>query len=415
MFFYNSARPDYAVIAPAGLTNAERDDIEKKLEQKFGGVGQSHKPIVLETGVSDVKVLSFPPKDMEWVAQRGLSRDEIGGMFGVPDILMGFGNDSYDTEVKRTAALQVLYSLTIMPLASLRDTTTTKYFRKVRLLAPNESLITDYTKVNALRESQNDEWLRASGQLERGAITINEWRENQGLKRVEWGATPYQPKASLGSEFASARPERKRLVKARTKAKDERPTIRERYERALRALVRRAADSGENLSDEHEQLVRDYAPLIYDAGLIAAGLDLEDIDDEEAEEDNGIILLWITGQLKHVGEFSETVAGIAALEAADERRSMLEDVLSRVVLWGAALAWLGGKAYMSRNENLSKWFLGNTVKHCADCLAYSNEAAKPAKVWARNDKLPQSPDLECKGYNCDCRIENIETGQIYFP
>ena len=96
-------------------------------------------------------------------------------------------------------------------------------------------------------------------------------------------------------------------------------------------------------------------------------------------------------------------------------QAALAGMLERVGLWGAALDWLGGKAYMIRNENLSKWVLGNTEKHCKDCLDYSHEAPKPAKVWARNDKLPQSPELECRGYNCDCRIENIETGEIYFP
>lgn len=418
LFFTNSARPDYAIIAPAGLTPSEREDIEKKLMQKFGGVGNTHKPIVLEQGVSDVKVLTFPPKDMEWTEQRGMSRDEIGGMFGVPDILMGFGNDSYDTEVKRTAALQVLYTLTLMPLATLRDISITRYFRQVGMLAQNEKLMTDYRDVAALKEDLNDGWKREAEQLDRGAITINEWRIENGKDPVPWGDVPFAPQAQspVGMSLANAKRERWKVVRApQLKAKDDRPDVRAKYERELAGHVKRAADSGRGFADEHEKLVRFYAPLIYDAGLIAAGVDLEDIDEEEEAEDSGIILLWIDGQLKHLKEFSAAAAGIAGLETGDEKRAALAGMLERVGLWGAALAWLGGKAYMTRNENLSKWFLGNTEKHCSDCLAYSNEAAKPAKVWARNDKLPQSPDLECKGYNCDCRIENVETGEVYFP
>jgi phage portal protein BeeE len=41
--------------------------------------------------------MSYPPKDMTSLEDQGLTADEVAAIFGVPDILMGFGNDSYDT------------------------------------------------------------------------------------------------------------------------------------------------------------------------------------------------------------------------------------------------------------------------------------------------------------------------------
>lgn len=191
--FVNNARPDYAVVTPQGTTQTERDDIEKKIEQKYGGVQKAGQVIALEEGITDIKVLSWPPKDLGTLDLRMMSRDEIAGGFGVPDILMGFGNDSYDTQDKRTAAIQALYSLTVMPLLGFRDDWLTKSFQAQRLLAENEALITDYSGVPELQEEQDAEWARSREQIDRGALTINEWRTEQGLERVPWGDVAWLP------------------------------------------------------------------------------------------------------------------------------------------------------------------------------------------------------------------------------
>jgi len=75
-------------------------------------------------------------------------------MFGVPDILMGFGADSYDTEEKRRTAERALWTLTLMPLANYRDTALTEFFRRMRVLAPDESLVSDYGRIGVLREDK---------------------------------------------------------------------------------------------------------------------------------------------------------------------------------------------------------------------------------------------------------------------
>lgn len=150
LFFKNQARPDYALIAPEGLTPGEREEYERKLTTRFGmdsaGVG---KPIILEDGVTDIKVFSFPPKDLEWVEQRGMARDEIGAIFGVPDEIMGYGKDTYENF---GTAERVLWSLTIVSILGVRDSALTRWFRRWNMIGAEERIETDLSGVASLRE-----------------------------------------------------------------------------------------------------------------------------------------------------------------------------------------------------------------------------------------------------------------------
>ena len=50
------------------------------------------------------------------------------------------------------------------------------------------------------------------------------------------------------------------------------------------------------------------------------------------------------------------------------------------------------------------WRLGATEQHCTDCLNLDAQT-HTASEWAAAGISPQSPDLECGGFNCDCRLE----------
>lgn len=153
LLFQKQARPDYAVIAPEGLTPTERDDLEVKLTTKFSGSDGWFKPIILEQGVTDIKPLDFKPRDIGWVEQRELAREEIGAIFGVPDEIMGWGRDTYENF---ETAHNVLWTLTILPLCGFRDVTLTEFFRRVGTLKENERVATDTSQVAALKSDQKE-------------------------------------------------------------------------------------------------------------------------------------------------------------------------------------------------------------------------------------------------------------------
>ena len=176
-FFKNSARPDYAVIAPQGLTPLERDDIEFKLSRKFGGSLNAHKPVVLEEGVTDIKTFSFPRRDAEWIEQRKLSRDEVGAIYGVPDEIMGYGRDTYENF---DTAERVLWSLTLVNLINFRDRRLTRFFRGRGLLGPREAVATDLSKVWALRRAAAVQ-IEDALKLSRMGVPFNMIDEKLGL------------------------------------------------------------------------------------------------------------------------------------------------------------------------------------------------------------------------------------------
>lgn len=152
-FFKNSARPDYAVVAPLGTTKTEREEIEDKLSERFGGPGKAHKPIAIEDGVIDIKPLSFPPKDIEWLNQRQMARDEVAGVFGVPDELMGFGKDTYENF---KTAMRAMVTLALVPMWRHRDADLTKHFRREGVLRPGEIIRSDLSDVPELQADRKE-------------------------------------------------------------------------------------------------------------------------------------------------------------------------------------------------------------------------------------------------------------------
>lgn len=148
-FLHNNARPDFAIIAPQGITQSEKNDYESRFLARHKGVENAHLPVILEAGVTDIKTFSFAPKDIEWLAQREMSRDEVGAVFGVPDEIMGYGKDTYENF---QTALKTFWTLTLAPLIRRRDTVLTHHFRRYGWLAPTERVDTDLSDVGELQD-----------------------------------------------------------------------------------------------------------------------------------------------------------------------------------------------------------------------------------------------------------------------
>lgn len=57
-------------------------------------------------------------------------------------------------------------------------------------------------------------------------------------------------------------------------------------------------------------------------------------------------------------------------------------------------------------ESRFRWELGNTEEHCTDCLALNGQV-KTSSEWLSAGIAPQSPDLECGGWLCDCKFVQV--------
>lgn len=78
----------------------------------------------------------------------------------------------------------------------------------------------------------------------------------------------------------------------------------------------------------------------------------------------------------------------------------------RAQLWSRkSLDVIYQKGLLSADSNgLYEWRLGATEEHCATCLRM-NGVIKRLKQWHEDGILPQSEQLDCKGFNCDCGLK----------
>lgn len=83
-------------------------------------------------------------------------------------------------------------------------------------------------------------------------------------------------------------------------------------------------------------------------------------------------------------------------------------VLTRIRnLWATSLdgAYSLGQTFNQADPWL-QWQLGRTEKHCKDCLHLNGQIHR-ASEWQAAGIQPQSGDLECGGWNCDCRLVEV--------
>ncbi len=213
-FFKNGATPgDIAFVVPGmvSLPEAEIEAFYKRLDQRFRGAKNAHKPIMIPgsnqagPGIT-VEKLGISQKDMEFKSALDWSVEDIARCFGVPPPMMFSGVHSTYNNVREWQG--DFWRSTVMPEWDFLASKITE--RLLPMLGyPELTARFDYTNLPAIQESMVP--LRAADRADSqiGLMTINEVREKRGLPPVEWGdapaATPAVPGAPvLGLEPAKA-------------------------------------------------------------------------------------------------------------------------------------------------------------------------------------------------------------------
>lgn len=105
----------------------------------------------------------------------------------------------------------------------------------------------------------------------------------------------------------------------------------------------------------------------------------------------------------------------AQIAEAARAGSPLDPFIRRAELWANRYTDIVNRAMLETGQSNSyAWRLGATEQHCADCLRYNGQV-KTGLEW-KQEKQPQSRELECGGWQCDCRFEMVDNiGMLFAP
>lgn len=128
-------------------------------------------------------------------------------------------------------------------------------------------------------------------------------------------------------------------------------------------------------------------------GLEDGGVSRDDMDDR----DRAAVQEWLRIQSPYVTNFAKRVFDDGLSEA---------QVAAHAEMWGNKSlrdAFQLGQASAGWN-GMYIWRLGKTEEHCTDCQRLNGQIHR-MRDWKKKGWLPGAEQLECHGYNCDCRLE----------
>ena len=136
----------------------------------------------------------------------------------------------------------------------------------------------------------------------------------------------------------------------------------------------------------------------FTAGMASVGLSASDVTYSERQA----IEMFIAKQLPFVramgteiiqNRLSSLMGGSGSLESITARADIWNNLYREAYNLGVVLG--------AKDQKLT-WRLGPT-EHCRSCLHYSGKVYR-ASLWMKYGAMPQSRELACGGYRCQCRL-----------
>ena len=171
-FFYNDATPSILISAP-GLAQQDAERFKEDWMQRFGGMFNAKKPAIIPADMK-VEKLSDSPREMDFNESRRFLADQCRYHFSIPPEIMGNVENSNRSTIDSAF---YLYSKNVVSRHLAR-------WEKIinRQLCSQFSGNQIIKFANVVPEDEQFKLTKANEGLSRGAITVNEWRDANGLK-----------------------------------------------------------------------------------------------------------------------------------------------------------------------------------------------------------------------------------------
>ena len=109
-FFSNGANSETAFESPAQLTDEQFNRLRKVLENRHSGLNNSHRPLLLEGGMT-IKPLTIPPDQAQFLQTRKFQTNEIARWFNIPPHMIGDLERSTNNNIEQQSIEYVQYAL----------------------------------------------------------------------------------------------------------------------------------------------------------------------------------------------------------------------------------------------------------------------------------------------------------------
>lgn len=196
-------------------TTEQVKQAEELVSGKLKGVENSHKWLFFRQQYKLEDRSSTSPKDAEFVETLNLTLEEVARAYRIPLDILG-GQRTY---ANVEASERGIYQRSILPLAGDIASEINEQF--IPMFQEKVVVEFDDSDISALHENETDKWTREGGKIEQGAITINEWRKDQGLKPVEWGDTPRWVSDNSTKQLTA----QAQMEALKSQSKDEKPAV----------------------------------------------------------------------------------------------------------------------------------------------------------------------------------------------
>jgi HK97 family phage portal protein len=172
------------------FSEPQAKDLEKDLARRWSGADKAHRWAVLRYEAR-FQQMDVTPKDAEFVNAMNLSARHVWRAFHVPAPLLNDGE--FATLANLKVYQTVMWEHGLVPDGDLLTDDIYEQLVARHFKGAVDLVAFDYSDVPALQDAHTATWDREKGQIEAGAITINEWRKANGMPDVAWGDQPWMP------------------------------------------------------------------------------------------------------------------------------------------------------------------------------------------------------------------------------
>ena len=147
-FFKNNATPGLILSTPDNLSKDQREQLKAAIEAKYTSASKAFKTLVLEKGMEPKDAGHTTHKEMDFIEQKKLMREEILGIWRVPKALFNITDDlNYATFMGQ---MRIFWIYGLMPIMRKFEDSINKQI--VMPYNPNLYIAFDYKNIPAFQE-----------------------------------------------------------------------------------------------------------------------------------------------------------------------------------------------------------------------------------------------------------------------